>query len=334
MAGGSKKAVYSAIIANSVVTVAKLVAFFITGSGAMLSEAIHSAADVANQSLLALGIKRSQKEPDEEHPYGYTRAQFTWALISAVGIFFLGCGVTLVHGIHSVQDPHLTEKPLAAYIVLGIAFVVEGWSLLVAFKAVKQTAADAEMTLRQYIVGGPDPMGVAVLVEDAAAVFGVCLAAIGLALGQITQNGVWDGVASIAIAILLGLLAIFLIQKNRVYLLSKAVDSNTRDKVEQVLNDDDAVEKIEELKAVVTGAGSAELRAKIDFDGRVVARHALAEVDLDALHAELKTPDALRTYLEQFGETMATQMAKEIDRLEDQISEAVPSMTDIDLEAE
>lgn len=339
MAGGSAKAVYAAIAANSVVTIAKFAAFFVTGSGAMLSEGIHSAADVGNQSLLALGIKKSQQAPDDEHPYGYTREQFTWALISAVGIFFLGCGVTVVHGIHSIQDAmagnaHEVESLTVAWVVLVLAFLVEGWSLVVAIKAVKASADEMGWSLKDYLLKGPDPMGVAVVFEDSAAVFGVVLAGAAMGLAHLTHNPVWDGVGSIAIGLLMGALAIFLIQKNRTFLIGKSVDESVSERLEQVLESDPVVEEIDELKATVTGAASAELRAQIDFDGEELARRTLAEEDLDGTWEEINDPEELRAYLVLFGERLTQQMAVEIDRLERRIADEVPGMSQVDLEAE
>ena len=339
MAGGSAKAVYGAIVANSIVTVAKLGAFAVTGSGAMLSEGIHSAADVGNQSLLALGIKKSKQAPDDEHPYGYTREQFLWALISAVGIFFLGCGVTVVHGIHTIQDAlageaHAVENMTVAWVVLVLAFVVEGWSLWVAFKAVRTAARAREWTLMEYVRKGPDPMGIAVLFEDSAAVIGVVIAGGAMGMAHWTGNAIWDGAGSIAIGLLMGALAIFLIQKNRTFLIGRAVDSSVSERLEKVLESDPVVEEVDQLRATVTGAASAEMRALIDFDGQELARRTMADEDLDGTWEEINDPEQLRVYLELFGERITQQMAVEIDRLEKRIEKEVPGMRRIDLEAE
>ena len=163
MATGSAKAVYAAIGANSVITVTKLTAFAFTGSGTMFSEGIHSLADVINQTLLALGIKKAQKAPDADHPYGYGRDAFVWSLISAVGIFFLGCGFTLYHGVHSLLHPDsvaITDIQIAVGVLI-FSFVLEAWTLWVAYKAVKESADDLNMSFGQYLKEGPDPMAVA-----------------------------------------------------------------------------------------------------------------------------------------------------------------------------
>ena len=334
MAGGSATAVYSAIAANSIVAVAKFGAFFVTGSGAMLSEGIHSIADVGNQTLLAIGIKRSQRPADEDHPYGYDKEQFTWALISAVGIFFLGCGVTVMHGIHSLTDPHPPEGIGVSMAVLALSFVLEGASWAVAIFAVRASAAAGGMTFRQYIKDGSDPMAVAVVMEDSAAVLGVVIAAVALGIAYVTGDGRWDGIASITIGLLMGFLAFFLIKKNKDNLVGKSVDAQKRAAIRKILEDDAVVENIEGMKAVVMGAETARLAANIEFDGRAVAENVLEDVDLDAVWEEINSKDELEEYLKGFGGQVTDQLGDEIDRVETAIRKAVPGLTSINLEAE
>ena len=180
MAGGSKLAVYSAIGGNTVVTIAKASAFAMTGSAAMLSEAIHSFADVSNQCLLAFGIKKSEKTADGQHPYGYARDRYIWTLISAVGIFFIGCGVTVYHGVHTLMEPQAISDYKVAFAVLLFAFIVEGLVLWYAVKAIGKEAKSMDLSLIEYVKAGTDPTGTAVLLEDSAAMLGVVIASIGI----------------------------------------------------------------------------------------------------------------------------------------------------------
>ena len=170
MASGSTKAVYAAIIANSILTVVKFGGFLISGSASMLSEAIHSATDASNQGLLALGIHRSNKEASEDHPYGHGRERYVWALISAVGIFFLGCGLTLYHGVLGLIHPHAPDNIGTALAILGFAAILEGFTLWVAIKEVRVMATKEEMTFREYVRSGSDPMAV---VDDRLKVHGL-----------------------------------------------------------------------------------------------------------------------------------------------------------------
>ena len=337
MASGSAKAVYSAIAANSVITVTKLGAFAFTGSGAMLSEGIHSFADVINQTLLALGIKKAKKGADEDHPYGYGRDAFVWALISAVGIFFLGCGFTLYHGVHSLLHPESVEinDIQIAVGVLIFSFVLEMWTLWVAYKAVKESAKALNISFAQYLKEGPDPMAVAVLLEDAAAVFGVTIAAASIGLFMVTGNPIWDAIGSITIALLLGAVAIFLVIKNRKALLGQSVNTNLTDGVLAVLNDDPAIEAVHDIKATVMGADSFRFKAEIDFDGAAIAQRWLSTQDLSAVHGNIRDdPEALEAFLVSYGEHICSALGSEVDRIEELIKAAVPAAKHVDLEAD
>ena len=335
MASGSAKAVYAAIGANSVITVTKLTAFAFTGSGAMLSEGIHSFADVLNQTLLALGIKKAKKEPDADHPYGYGRDAFVWALISAVGIFFLGCGFTLYHGVHSLLHPEAPQKIHIAIGVLIFSFLLEAWTLWVAYKAVKASAEEMGISFRQYMKEGPDPMAVAVLLEDAAAVIGVVLAGASIGMFVLTGNPIWDAVGSIIIALLLGAVAIFLVVKNRKALLGQSVSSGQSEEILAVLKADPAVEAIHDVKATLMGADSFRFKAEIDFNGRELASAWLADQDETALFEKATAdPVAFRAFVIEFGEHMTDALGDEIDRIESKIQDAIPAAKHVDLEAD
>ncbi len=333
MAGGSTKAVYAAIGGNSVVMVAKFGAFLATGSGAMLSEGIHSFADVSNQTLLAIGIKKSERAADEDHPYGFARDQFIWALISAVGIFFLGCGVTLYHGVHALMHPEPLTNTETALGVLLFSFVVESWTLWVAWKAVSEAAKSANMSMRQYMVDGPDPMGVSVLLEDGAAVLGVMIAAAALGLALWTGNPVWDAVASITIGLLLGAIAIFLIYKNRQLLLGQSVSTERQQRLVDELTNDPVVENVSDVKATLIGSDVARFKAEIDFDGRAIARRHLDGLDLDSLFDQVKTRADLERILVEYGEHMVEALGDEVDRIEARLQAIDPGLQHVDLES-
>jgi len=335
VAHGSTKAVYAAIIANSTVMVAKFIGFALTGSGALLSEGIHSLADVSNQSLLALGIKQSQKAPDEEHPYGYGRAQYVWALISAVGIFFLGCGFTLYHGIEGVLHP--PEAFVGTGMAVGIlifSLVVESASGWVALKAVMTGAKEADMSFSDYLRAGPDPMGVAVLLEDAAALLGVLLALAAVGMTAATGNPVWDGYGSISIALLLGAVATFLIQKNKGFLLGSGMRPEDKAKVLSVLRESPLVEGFHDTKAVVMDADGTRFKVEVDFNGRVLAKLWLADQDLGQIREDITDDAGLQAFLEDYTEDAVTLLGAQIDEIEARIKGQVPSIRHVDIEAD
>ncbi len=335
MASGSAKAVYTAIATNSVITVTKFTAFGFTGSGAMLSEGIHSFADVMNQVLLALGIHKSKQAPDEEHPYGYGRDAFVWAMISAVGIFFLGCGVTVYHGVSSLLHPHGVNEVGIAIGVLIFSFVLESYTLWVAYVEVKKSAKAAGMTFRDYMKNGPDPMGVAVLLEDAAAVLGVAIAMTSIGLMALTGDTFYDAIGSIVIGVLLGCVAIFLVVKNRSALLGRAVTPKEREKVIDVLASDPIVEGVHDVKATVMSTDTFRFKAEVDFDGAEVARRWLSDQDLDRILTDIgDSSDNLHQFLVTYGEHIIEALGDEIDRLEAKILATVPEAKHVDLEAD
>lgn len=334
MAGGSKTAVYAAIAANGVVTLAKFVGFALTGSGAMLSEGIHSSADVGNQVLLAVGMKRAERPPDEDHPTGFGREAFVWALISAVGIFFLGCGVTFMHGLESLQHPgsHASGGSTINIGILLFALVAEGATLVIAIRELSKQAQERGLGFLQHLKTTDDPFGVAVLLEDSAAVFGVCLALGAVAMTHFTHDPRWDAYGSLAISVLLGLVAIFLIWKNTNLLVGKAVYIDDAAKIRSLLESEPAVERVVEQAAVVTGASSFRLAAELDFDGSYFAKRFLEQEPSDQILAGIQSPDDLEAFLCRYSEHLSTELGAEVDRIEARLREALPKADRIALE--
>ncbi len=334
MSSGSATAVYAAICGNTVVMVAKFIAFALTGSGAMLSEGIHSFADVSNQALLALGISRSRRKPDPSHPYGYGAARFVWALISAVGIFFVGCGVTIYHGVTTLLHPHPIESGSVALGVLIFSFLIEGATLAVAVRAVTQDAHKQGLTLWGFIREGTDPTGVAVLLEDFAACLGILIAAGAIGLTALTGDPVWDSIGSIVIGLLLGLVAIFLVDRNRVALLGSAAPEKQRSLIVRVLENDPVVESVHDVKATVLGVEGIRFKAEIEFDGEELARRWLSGHPVAELKAEARSDVGLHALLVRYGDHLIDFLGDEIDRLEADIKRVVPQARHVDIEAD
>jgi zinc transporter 9 len=333
MAGsGSKAAVYVAIGANSIVAVAKFIGFFLSGSGALLSEALHSVADVGNQTLLAVGMHRSQKPADASHPFGYGQEAFIWAMISAVGMFFLGCGVSIAHGVQSLLHKHAHDDVDIAIWVLLFSLVVEGACLLVAIKSLQGDAKRNGKGFFYHLKTTDDPFGVAVLLEDGGAVLGVLIALAAVGLAKWTGNPAFDAAGTIAIGVLLGLTAMYLVAKNRVYLVGKAISSSDQIKLRDVLTNDPVVESVSVQRAVVIGTDNYKISAEIDLDGAVMADQYLQDKDISKLMESLNSPEQFQTYLRDYSEFLVDQVGDEIDRIEQKIRDAIPKATDIDLE--
>jgi zinc transporter 9 len=332
--GGSKAAVYAAIGANSFVTVIKFVGFALTGSGAMLSEAIHSMADVGNQSLLALGMARAKKAADERHPYGYGLEAFIWALISAVGIFFVGCGFSIMHGIQALLDDHGSHIQIDAIAIgiLVVSLIIEAGSLGVAVYGLSKDAKREGKSLVKYVRTTDDPFGVAVLFEDAAAVLGVLIALTAILLTQWTGNDVWDAIGTLAVGTLLGVVAVWLIQKNKGFLVGQSISAQDRAQLSSILSSDPAVQAVNAEKSIVRGSDTIRVHARLDLDGAYLARKWMQDRDLDALRESLGSTDALRQFLERYGEDLMQLTAAEVDRIESTIREAMPEAKNISLE--
>lgn len=326
---GSKGAVAAAIAGNTVVMCAKFFGFFMTGSGAMLSEAIHTLADLMNQILLMIGISRSERAPTSKYEYGFGQEQFVWALISAVGIFFLGCGVTVYHGITTLLHPHPMGELGWAVGVLLFSLAIEGWVLMVALRGLKRAAAGRPFF--KYLREKGDPSTVAVLLEDSAACAGVLIALACIGLASWTGQLWWDGVGSILIGLILGAVAIWLIARNRELLVGRSADPETRARILEVLNRQGVVEAIVDVKSRMMDSENVDLTVAIDFEGRRIA---------DMLDGQLRARwdagfadyDAFRTFAGTFADDVIETLGDEVDRIEAAIAEAVPSVKHIDIE--
>ena len=218
--------VIAALSGNALIMVLKFIGFLLSGSGAMLSESIHSFADTANQALLMVGIKRSKKKATKEFSYGYGKERFLWALISACGLFFVGAGATVYQGINALFENEHVAVSWIVFAILGISFVVELFTLWLAYRELRATTKG--MRLKKALEYG-DPATIAVLYEDSIAVLGVVVAFISILLTKLTGNYYWDAIGSITIGIMLGVMAIVLINKNRGLLLEKAIPEEIKE---------------------------------------------------------------------------------------------------------
>ena len=328
----STRAVAIALLVDFVVGAFKLVAFLLTGSTAIMAEVLHSAADLTNQSLLAVGIAQSQRAPDRDYPYGFGRSRYIWALLSAAGVLFVGSGVSVVNGAQQIWTPEPLEHLDLGFLILLVSVAAESISLAVGWSSVRRSAHQAGQSVWQYLRKGPDPMGVAVVLEDASAVLGVLIAMTGLGLAQLTGNPAWDGAASVGIGVLLGASAIFLINRNRRHLLGAAPPTESVAQMTAVLEESPLVARIQDVKASQLGADSVRFKAEVTFDGRELARRLLAERDLDATWANLDGPEALERLLVEFGDEVTDAIGDEIDRLEAVLTEVAPEARHVDLE--
>lgn len=217
------RVVITAVAINTFNTAAKLGAWVVTGSHAMFSEAIHSAADTANQLILVYGLRKSAKMADEKHPYGYSNMPYVSSLISGVGIFCMGAGLSIYHGAAGLMNPHSIESLTLAFVVLSASFISESITLVLAVKSIRQSAARYDMGFMEFVLGGYDPCVNVVLLEDLAAVMGVVIAGGAMGASSLLDSHIPDALGSLAIGGLLGCVATFMIYTNTTALVGRSI---------------------------------------------------------------------------------------------------------------
>lgn len=322
----SIKAVITALAGNTFVTTIKLIAFLLSGSGAMLSEAIHSGADTGNQLLLFIGLKRGEREPDDRFHYGYGGERFVFGLLSAAGIFFVGCGITIYHGVESLLSPHTPQLSIVTLAVLVISFVIEGGVLLYAVRAVAE--ARGKTPFFRYVRESADPATVAILLEDGAAVLGLGIAALGILLTWWTGNPVWDAIGSIVVGAVLGLVAYYLVRVNRELLLGRAVPEGVEDAFVAILERQPSVRNVRDVKTHQLTPEAYKLKAEIALNHDYLATQLGRALPADlALNGEDR-PQLLARLAAASSELIAAEVAA----IERAVRAEIPQARHIDLE--
>ncbi|RXN03973.1 zinc transporter 9 [Labeo rohita] len=300
----------------------KLLAWVYTGSASMFSEAIHSLADTCNQALLALGISQSVRNPDAVHPYGFSNMRYIASLISGVGIFMMGAGLSWYHGIMGLLHPQPIESLLWAYCILAGSLVSEGATLLVAINEIKKSAHKQGLSFYEYVMQSRDPSTNVVLLEDAAAVLGVILAAGCMGLTSLTGNPYYDSLGSLGVGTLLGTVSAFLIYTNTEALLGRSIQAEHVQMLTEFLESDPAVRAIHDVKATDMGLSKVRFKAEVDFDGRVVTRSYLEKQDIEQILNDIqqvRTPEELENFMLKHGENIIDTLGAEVDRLEKEL---------------
>ncbi len=261
--GKSRVVVLAALAANAVIAVAKFGAAMMTGSSALLSEGMHSVADTGNEALLLLGQKRAKKPPDEGHPFGYGQELYFWSLIVATVLFGLGGGLSVYEGIsHIVHQPPL-ESPLWNYVVLGVAFVAEGTSWLVARKHF--VARYPGRPFLQAFKASKDPALYIPLAEDTAALAGIVVAFLGVWLAHLLGLPFLDGAASVVIGLILAAVSMFLGWETRGLLVGESVDPALERTIRRVVRDQPGVEEVTRMLSMYLSPDDVLLNLGLRF---------------------------------------------------------------------
>lgn len=333
--GRSGKVVLTAIVINASNFVCKLIAWLYTGSHSMFSECVHSAADTFNQLILAYGIHKSVQHPNPDHPYGYTNMKYVSSLISGVGIFCVGTGLSIYHGIHGLLFPAPLDSLFWAYFVLGGSLLSEGATLMIALHSIKKGAEEKKESLKQFVLDGQDPSVNVVLMEDFAAVIGVIVAAGCMGLTSYLENPMFDAIGSLLVGGLLGGVASFIIYSNVAALIGRSISQENLDKINAELEADIMVRAIHDVKGIDMGNNLVRYKAELDFDGRELTRSYLDKHDLIAMLEEVKSMqniDELEAFLLKHGENIVDMLGGEIDRIELKLKKNHPEIRHCDLE--
>jgi cation diffusion facilitator family transporter len=259
----SRLVIYAALAGNLAIAATKLVAFLLTGSSAMLTEAIHSSVDTGNQGLLLWGLARARKPPSVTHPFGYGMELYFWSFVVALLIFALGGAFSIYEGLHKIQNPEPIDRAWINFLVIGIAILFEGGSFLIAWREFKTVRGD--IPFFRALKGSKDPSIFAVLLEDGAALAGLAIAALGVAGSSLLGLAWADGAASVAIGVLLVLVAIFLANETRSLLTGEAASPRIVDAVRTMLAADPRVDTVAEVLSMHFGPQEILLGVTLDF---------------------------------------------------------------------
>jgi cation diffusion facilitator family transporter len=263
MAAESTKVLYAAIAANLAIAITKFTAAAFTGSSPMISEGVHSLVDMGNGALMLLGVRRSRKPADAQHPFGYGKELYFWTLIVAIMIFAVGGGISAYEGLLRIVHPKPFGHFLLNYVVLALAFIFEGYSFFVAFKAFQ--TEKGEQTLWQSIDTSKDPTTYTVLFEDSAALLGLSVALVGVLFAHMLDNPYFDGAASIVIGVILAVVALLLVRETKDLLVGEAVDPETLRDIRRLAESDPRVEGVKNALTMHFGPHTILLAMDVSF---------------------------------------------------------------------
>ena len=277
------RAILYAFIANFGIAIAKSWAAWITGSGSMLAEAIHSYADTGNQVLLYLGLKQSQRPADDEHPLGYGKLSYFWSFIVAILLFSMGGLFSIYEGVHKLQHPEPLSQVWIAIVVLILAVLLEGGSLLGALREIKKVRG--ERPFREWLKHTRSSELVVVLGEDIGAQLGLILALGFLVTAQVTGNPVYDAMGSICIGVILIVISAFIAWRIRSLLVGRSADPDIQEAIDAIIAEQEAIEFCFNTITIQFGPDTM-LAAKIKMNPGLTINEAVASIN--ALERELK----------------------------------------------
>ena len=294
---GGSRAIVAALLANVGIAITKLIAFALTSSSSMLAESIHSLADSCNQLLLLVGGRRSKRQDDEQHPFGYARERYIYAFIVAIVLFSVGGLFALYEGYHKIREPHPIDSwqwvPVA---VLVAAIAMEGFSFRTAIQESNHIRGSASWA--DFIRRAKAPELPVVLLEDFAALLGLAFALIGVTLTLVTNDGVWDGVGTVAIGLLLVSVAVVLATETRSLLVGEGAASDQVEAIKAALLAEPDVERVIHMRTLHLGPDELLVAAKITVGHDQTAASIARAINGAEARVRAAVPIARRIYLE------------------------------------
>lgn len=281
----------AALLANTGIAISKLAAFLITGSSSLLAEAVHSAADSGNQGLLLLGGARGRRRADAERPFGYGRERYFWAFVVALVLFSVGGLFAVYEGVHKVIAPEPLSNPVVAYVVLGIAIVLESLSLRTAVHEVAAVRQPGQ-GYRDFIRQTKQPELPVILLEDVGALVGLVFALLGLTLAEVTGEPRFDGIGSIAIGLLLIVIAAVLAREMKSLLIGESADDADLARVSAALAADPGLGRVVQLTTLQLGPDDLLVAVKVDVAPDLDARALSAAINAAEARIRAAVPSA------------------------------------------
>lgn len=295
-ASGGTKAIIAALLANLGIAVAKFVGYLVTGSSSMLAEAVHSVADTSNQGLLLLGGKRAKRAATPDHPFGYGRDRYFYAFVVALLLFSLGAIFATYEGIHKLEDPEPLTSPLVAVGILAVAIALESYSFRTAIHESRPLKGDASWW--RFIRQAKAPELPVVLLEDFGALIGLVLALLGVGLTLLTDNPVFDALGTIAIGLLLGVIAVILIVEMKSLLIGEGAAQPVLRRITGAIEGDGPVQRVIHIRTQYLGPDELLVAAKIALDPCVTAEDVARGIDAAEQRVRSAVPEARLIYLE------------------------------------
>jgi zinc transporter 9 len=325
------KSVLTALFGNILVTAMKTTVAVFSGSASMFAESVHSFADTLNQSLLLIGLKRSKRPADKFRGYGYGIERFFWSLISACGILFVGAGVTIYHSIDSLLGQEkISFQKFNYFIIFALCFalIIESITFLVALKELR----NEKKSLRNALTEA-DPVTLAVVYEDGAAILGILVALLAQLLMYFTGSNIYDSIGGIVIGLILGFLAILLIVKNHQYIIGKSLNKEATEEITEFLLKDPCIENILEFKSSAVDINKYRIYATVEWNGSPLYEEIYEAGDLKEEFNNIK--DDFKEFTKLIFKTtdrIPRLVGTHIDKIEKKMKEKFPQIVYVDIE--